>query len=138
MGGPATTTRGNGSGAVRRSGARSTDCRAERAGAGRAAERGDEEDSVAGADEAAFVRDDHGLRAVADAELGEDAVDMGLHGRLPEVELRGDLRVRAAVTVSVEQHFDPGTYVIACLMPDMEKDGTPHAMEGMITSFTVS
>jgi hypothetical protein len=42
------------------------------------------------------------------------------------------------VTVSVEQHFDPGTYVIACLMPDMQKDGTPHAMEGMITSFTVS
>jgi hypothetical protein len=42
------------------------------------------------------------------------------------------------VTVSVEEHLDPGTYVIACLMPDMQKDRAPHAMEGMITSFTVS
>ncbi|HMK11954.1 MAG TPA: hypothetical protein VK461_10260 [Acidimicrobiales bacterium] len=41
-------------------------------------------------------------------------------------------------TVSVEQHFEPGTYVIACLMPDMQRDGTPHAMEGMFSSFTVS
>jgi hypothetical protein len=40
------------------------------------------------------------------------------------------------VTVSVEQHFDPGTYIIACMMPDT--DGTPHAMKGMVTSFTVS
>jgi hypothetical protein len=42
------------------------------------------------------------------------------------------------VTVSVEQHFDPGTYIIACMMPDFDHGGTPHAMEGMITSFTVS
>jgi len=42
------------------------------------------------------------------------------------------------VEVSVEQHFEPGSYIIACMMPDMQKDGTPHAMEGMISSFTVS
>jgi hypothetical protein len=94
---------------VRRSGARSTDCRAERAGAGRsAAERGDEAIQ----------------NLSADNPFGTPLEFVGA--------------TSPGVTVSVEQHFDPGTYVIACLMPDMSKDGTPHAMEGMITSFTVS
>ena len=47
-------------------------------------------------DETDLVGEDHDLHAVAQAELGEDAADVGLDGRLGEHELRGDLGVRAS------------------------------------------
>lgn len=37
-----------------------------------------------------------------------------------------------------ELSFDPGTYLIACWIPDFKKGGLPHAMEGMVDVFTVS
>jgi hypothetical protein len=49
-----------------------------------------------GLDEAALVREDDGLDAVAEVELGEDPTDVGLHGGLRDDELGGDLLVGEA------------------------------------------
>src|SRR5262245_53446330 len=58
-----------------------------------------------GLDEARLVRGDHGLHAIAGVELAEDPPDMGLHRRLAEVELAGDLTVRHAPRHQA-QHLD--------------------------------
>src|SRR5215216_2748634 len=50
----------------------------------------------AGADEAVVVGEHDRRGPVADAELGEDAAYVGLHGRLRDVEVRGDLGIRCA------------------------------------------
>ncbi len=34
--------------------------------------------------------------------------------------------------------LEPGTYAMFCFFPDPDKDGLPHALEGMIKEFTVS
>src|SRR5918997_5303575 len=54
--------------------------------------------------QAELVREDHGLDAVAQVELGENATDVGLHGRLGEDEALGDLRVRPPRR-QLEQHL---------------------------------
>ena len=46
-----------------------------------------------GCTSADLVGQDHGLHPVAQAELGEDVADVGLHGRLADDELGGDLAV---------------------------------------------
>jgi hypothetical protein len=33
-------------------------------------------------------------------------------------------------------HLEPGSYVAVCFVP--AADGTPHALKGMVTPFTVS
>jgi drug/metabolite transporter (DMT)-like permease len=48
----------------------------------------------AGDRQSALVGEDHGLHAVPSPELGEDALDVGLDGRLLDDERGGDLRVR--------------------------------------------
>ena len=53
---------------------------------------------IPGTHVAGLVRRHHGLHPVTDAELAEQAGDVGLHGRLAEVELGGDLRVGHAAT----------------------------------------
>jgi hypothetical protein len=47
----------------------------------------------AGADQPCLVGDDDGLDAVAESELGEDAGDVGLDGRLGQVEAGGEFGV---------------------------------------------
>jgi hypothetical protein len=47
----------------------------------------------AGADKPGLVGQDDRLDAVAQAQLGQDAADMGLHGRLGDEQPLGDLRV---------------------------------------------
>src|SRR6188472_3853603 len=44
-------------------------------------------------DETDLVGEHHDLDAIAQVELGQDPTDVGLHGRLGEHELLGDLRV---------------------------------------------
>jgi hypothetical protein len=51
---------------------------------------------VAALDETGFVGEHHGLRAVVEAELGEDARDMGLDGRVADDQLGSDLGVGQA------------------------------------------
>ena len=48
-------------------------------------------------DEPGSVGDDHGLGAVAGAELGQQPGDVGTHGLDAEEELRGDFRVGQAL-----------------------------------------
>jgi hypothetical protein len=50
------------------------------------------------------MADDHGLRAVAHAELGEHVSDMGLDGRLGDDELLRDLGV-GAPRAHVREHL---------------------------------
>src|SRR6185437_8579862 len=52
--------------------------------------------------DAAFVREDHRLDAVAQAELRQDALDVRLHGRLLDDERRRDLAVREAARDQAE------------------------------------
>ncbi|MCW2899036.1 MAG: hypothetical protein JWO67_1301 [Streptosporangiaceae bacterium] len=56
------------------------------------------------ADEAALVRQDHGVHPVAQLKLGEDAGDVGLHRGLAEEQLGRDLGVRAPPRDEA-QHF---------------------------------
>jgi hypothetical protein len=51
---------------------------------------------LAGTDEAGLVRDHDGVDAIAQVELGQDAVDVRLDGRFSEDESRGDLAVGEA------------------------------------------
>src|SRR5580700_11412014 len=44
-------------------------------------------------DQAGFVGEDDGLDAVAEAELGQDAADVDLHGALGQEQAGGDLAV---------------------------------------------
>jgi hypothetical protein len=37
----------------------------------------------------------------------------------------------------VEYDLLPGDYVIACFMPDLDRGGLPHALEGMVDTFTI-
>jgi hypothetical protein len=46
-----------------------------------------------GADQSGLIGKDDRLDAVAQAQLGQDAADMGLHGRLGDEQAPGDLRV---------------------------------------------
>jgi len=41
-------------------------------------------------------------------------------------------------SAAVRITLTPGYYVVLCFMPDMNKQGEPHVMEGMIGHFTVS
>src|SRR5262245_15952227 len=50
---------------------------------------------LAGLDDPGLVGEDDCLHAVTQLELGQDVRDVGLHGRLAEEELAGDLGVRA-------------------------------------------
>src|SRR5205823_4934081 len=56
-------------------------------------------------DESLFVRVADRLRAVVDAGLGEEVVDMALHGRLADVEASRDLAVGEALR-DQREHFD--------------------------------
>jgi hypothetical protein len=49
-------------------------------------------------DQAVPVGDDHQLDAVASAEFGEDACNVGFAGRLGNEELAGDLAVVSALS----------------------------------------
>lgn len=44
-----------------------------------------------------LVRQDHRLRTIACAELGEDMVDMGLDRCLAHIQFRCDLAIRASL-----------------------------------------
>src|SRR4030042_1258768 len=65
-------------------------------GRGRGATRGGSVVSLDARD-ASLDRDRHGLRALRDAELLEDARDVVLHRAAGDPELAGDLRVRRAL-----------------------------------------
>ena len=53
-------------------------------------------------DEPALVREHHSLGSVAQIELDEDVADVRLDGRAGEIEILGDLVVRAAPGVLIE------------------------------------
>jgi len=67
------------------------------------------------------------------AALGEKGLDAGLqYGSW----VPGPNGTAAGTTTSVVAELEPGTYIVACVIPDA--DGTPHAMKGMLSNLTVT
>jgi hypothetical protein len=65
--------------------------------------------------------------------LGEKGLDAGkAYGNW----VAGPNGAAAGATTSVVAELEPGTYIVACVIPDAT--GAPHAMKGMLTDLTVT